>query len=95
MNTVMERQLARALDRRLVVFKERIQSGGLLDDEMQLHAMVYMISEILLPCCCMLTNKDRLKSLLGSVALLEGQERLIEKLVLLVYADLSRCNGLG
>ena len=95
MATVLERQLALALERRLAVFKEAIHSGSLLEDEMQLHAVVYMISEILLPCCCMLTNKDRLRSLLKAVPLLQGQEALVEKLVLLVYAELARCNGLG
>ena len=95
MSTVIEKQLALALERRLAVFKEAIQSGTLVEDEMQLHAVVYMISELLLPCCCMLTNKDKLQSLLEGVPLLQEQPLLIQRLAVLVYDDLARCNGLG
>ena len=95
MSTVIEKQLGLALARRLAVFKESIANGTLLEDEMQLQAVVYMISEILLPCCCMLTNKAKIQALLENVPLLQGQPELVQKLVLLVYADLARCNGLG
>ena len=95
MSTVIEKQLALALERRLAVFKEAIQSGTLVEDEMQLHAVVYMISELLLPCCCMLTNKAKLQSLLEGVPLLQEQPLLIQRLAVLVYDDLARCNGLG
>ncbi len=95
MTSVIEKQLALVLTRRLAVFKDSIQEGSLLKDEIQLQAVVYIISELLLPCCCMLTNKAKLQSLLEAVPLFEGQPELINKLVLLVYADLARCNGLG
>ena len=92
---VLEKQLAIAIDRRLAVFAGKVRDGSLLGDEMQLRSAVYLISEIMLPCCCMMSNKARLQEVLGSTQVFAGNEALIEKLAILVYDDLARCNGLG
>lgn len=95
MSGVLEKQLARAIDLRLQVFCSKAQDGSLLQDEMQLRAAAYLISEIMLPCCCMMCKKDKLCTLLLSTKLCEGREQLAEQLAVLVYDDLARCNGLG
>ncbi len=91
---VMEKQLALAIDRRLAVFGPKA-AAGILDDEMSLRSMAYIISELLQPCCCMLCNKQRLEELLAMTKACEGSEELIRRLAVLVYDDLARCNGLG
>lgn len=91
---VMEKQLALAIDRRLAVFGPKA-AAGILDDEMSLRSMAYIISELLQPCCCMLCNKQRLEELLAMTKACEGSEELIRRLPVLVYDDLARCNGLG
>ncbi|MBR2139761.1 MAG: hypothetical protein IJ963_02720, partial [Phascolarctobacterium sp.] len=69
--------------------------GSMLTDEMQLRSAAYLISEIMLPCCCMMSNKARLQEVLGATQVFTGNAPLIEKLATLVYDDLARCNGLG
>lgn len=91
---VMEKQLVLAIDRRLAVFGPKA-AAGILDDEMSLRSMAYIISELLQPCCCMLCNKQRLEELLAMTKVCEGSEELIRRLAVLVYDDLARCNGLG
>lgn len=91
---VMEKQLALAIDRRLAVFGPKA-AAGILDDEISLRSMAYIISELLQPCCCMLCNKQRLEELLAMTKACEGSEELIRRLAVLVYDDLARCNGLG
>lgn len=91
---VMEKQLVLAIDRRLAVFGPKA-AAGILDDEMSLRSMAYIISELLQPCCCMLCNKQRLEELLAMTKACEGSEELIRRLAVLVYDDLDRCNGLG
>lgn len=95
MGNVLETQLARAVDMRLRVFCAKAQDGSLLRDEMQLRSAAYLISEIMLPCCCMMCNKDKLRSLLLTTRLCENNLPLAERLAVLVYDDLARCNGLG
>lgn len=90
----MEKQLALAIDRRLAVFGPKA-AAGILDDEISLRSMAYIISELLQPCCCMLCNKQRLEELLAMTKACEGSEELIRRLAVLVYDDLARCNGLG
>lgn len=92
---VLEKQLALAIDKRLAVFGLKIAVGGILEDEMSLRSMAYIISEILQPCCCMLCNKQRLEELLANTMACAGNEELIRRLAVLVYDDLARCNGLG
>lgn len=92
---VLEKQLALAIDRRLAVFTGKVRDGSLFTDEMQLRSAAYLISEIMLPCCCMMSNKARLQEVLGATQLFADNAPLIEKLATLVYDDLARCNGLG
>lgn len=89
----MEKQLVQAIDRRLAVFVP--QGENLAEDEMQLRAAAYLISEIMLPCCCMMCNKQKLLNLLMKTKLCANRVQLAERLAILVYDDLARCNGLG
>ena len=95
MVSVLEKQLALALDRRLGVFGAKAAEGSLLQDEMSLRAAAYMASEIIQPCCCMLCNKDKLAALLKGTSLCRDMAELITKMAELIYHDLARCNGLG
>lgn len=92
---VLEKQLAKAIDKRLAVFAAKAADGSLLADEMSLRAAAYMASELILPCCCMLCSKDKLNALLAQTGLCGGKPELTAKLASLVYDDLARCNGLG
>lgn len=92
---VLEKQLAKAIDKRLAVFAAKAADGSLLADEMSLRAAAYMASELILPCCCMLCSKDKLSVLLAQTSLCGGKPELTAKLASLVYDDLARCNGLG
>ena len=95
MVSVLEKQLALALDRRLSVFGAKAEDGSLLQDEMSLRAAAYMASEIIQPCCCMLCNKEKLAALLEATSLCQGRPELSHKMAELIYHDLARCNGLG
>ena len=95
MSSVLEKQLARALDQRLAVFMAKAADGSLLRDEMSLRAAAYMASEIIMPCCCMLCNKAKLEALLSQTSLCAENQELTQRLAVLVYDDLARCNGLG
>ena len=95
MSSVLEKQLARALDQRLAVFMAKAAEGSLLRDEMSLRAAAYMASEIIMPCCCMLCNKAKLEALLSQTSLCAENQELTQRLAVLVYEDLARCNGLG
>lgn len=95
MNGVLEKHLVLALDQRLAVFRTHLADGSLLENELQLHTVVYLISEIVRPCCCMLCNKDKLAGLLRQSRVCCANEQVIAKLAELVYNDLARCNGLG
>ena len=95
MVSVLEKQLALALDRRLSVFCAKAQDGSLLQDEMSLRAAAYMASEIIQPCCCMLCNKEKLAALLEGTSLCRDRAELTAKMAELIYNDLARCNGLG
>lgn len=95
MSSVLEKQLARALDQRLAVFMAKAAEGSLLRDEMSLRAAAYMASEIIMPCCCMLCNKAKLEALLSQTRLCAENQELTQRLAALVYDDLARCNGLG
>ena len=95
MSSVLEKQLARALDQRLAVFMAKAAEGSLLRDEMSLCAAAYMASEIIMPCCCMLCNKAKLEALLSQTSLCAENQELTQRLAALVYDDLARCNGLG
>ena len=95
MVSILEKQLALALDRRLSVFMAKAPDGSLLQDEMSLRAAAYMASEIIQPCCCMLCNKEKLAVLLQGTSLCRDRAELTTKMAELIYNDLARCNGLG
>ena len=95
MVSILEKQLALALDRRLSVFMAKAADGSLLQDEMSLRAAAYMASEIIQPCCCMLCNKEKLAALLQGTSLCRDRAELTTKMAELIYNDLARCNGLG
>ncbi|MGM9569813.1 MAG: hypothetical protein ACI3XC_07015 [Phascolarctobacterium sp.] len=95
MVSVLEKQLALALDKRLSVFMAKAADGSLLQDEMALRAAAYMASEIIQPCCCMLCNKAKLAALLQGTGLCRDRAELTQKMAELIYDDLARCNGLG
>lgn len=92
---VLEKQLAKALDKRWAVFAAKAADGGLLADETSLRAAAYMAGELILPCCCMLCNMDKLTALFLQTGLCGGRPELASRLAALVYDDLARCNGLG
>ena len=93
---VLEKQLALAIDKRIAVFSSRIADGSILQDEMQLRTVAYLISEIVQPCCCMMCNKEKLKSMLSlTTSFSESSAIVLETLSELIYNDLARCNGLG
>lgn len=92
---VLEKQLALAIDKRIAVFSSRIADGSILQDEMQLRTVAYLISEIVQPCCCMLCNKAKLQKMLALTQCCAKQPEVTTALAELVYNDLARCNGLG
>lgn len=95
MSSVLEKQLARALDVRLAVFMHKAKDKSLLHDEMSLRAAALVASEIIMPCCCLLCNKAKLENLLAQTKLCANNAELTQRLAALVYDDLARCNGLG
>ncbi len=95
MNGVLEKQLALAVDRRLQVFAGQAASGALLGNDMELRAAACLISDIVMPCCCMMCSIARLESMLRQTSLCQGSPELAARLARLVYDDLARCNGLG
>lgn len=92
---VLEKNLARAIDTRMAVFKAKADDGTLLEDSMLLATAASMIADIIMPCCCMLCNRAKLEALLAETKLCAGNSTLIPKLADLIYNDLARCNGLG
>lgn len=92
---VLEGQLAMALDRRLAVFLAKAEDGSLAGDEVLLRHCAFIAEEIILPCCCALASKDKLRSLLMLTRLCAGREELAGRLAAVIYDDLSRLNGLG
>lgn len=95
MNDVLNRQLARALDQRLAVFKACIADQSILKNDMERHSAVFMITEILRPCCCMVCNVAKLESILASTKVFSGQQEVIIVLAKDIYNELARMNGLG
>lgn len=92
---VLEKHLAQAIDKRIAVFAPHIVDGSILQDEMQLRTVAYLISEIVQPCCCMLCNKAKLEEMLTLTQCCAKQPKVVITLAELVYNDLARCNGLG
>lgn len=95
MQGVIEKQLALAIDKRIAVFKGSIQSGSILQKQEQLQMVVYLIGEIIRPCCCMFCSKEKLRNVLEQTSTCAGQEEVIAALAERIHLDLARCNGLG
>lgn len=95
MSGVLEKHLALAIDQRLAVFTQNLKDGSILEDELQLQTVVYLVSELVRPCCCMLCNKSKLAELLSLTKTCSVNGEVVDKLAELVYNDLARCNGLG
>lgn len=94
-NNVLEKQLVLALDKLLAVFAAKAADGSLLKDEMLLRSVAYIVSDIIMPCCCSLCNKKKVEELLAKTYLCKDRSELAQRLAVLVYDDLARCNGLG
>lgn len=92
---VLEKNLVRAIDTRMAVFKAKASDGSLLEDSMLMATAASMIADIIMPCCCMLCNKEKLELLLSETQFCSGNVQLIRKLATLIYNDLARSNGLG
>lgn len=92
MNEVLERHLIASINRRWSVLTS---VDDILNNEMLLRTVASMAVDIILPCCCMLCNKDKLRLILSKTNLCCNHDELTEKLVVLVYDDLAKCNGLG
>ena len=95
MSDVLIKHLVLTLDKRLAVFTAKASSSDFFNDETSLRTAAYMISEIIMPCCCMLCNKAKLTEILKQTKLCHGQPILTKTIVDLVYNDLARYNGLG
>ncbi len=69
MSDVLIKHLVLTLDKRLAVFTAKASSSDFLNDETSLRTAAYMISEIIMPCCCMLCNKAKLTEILKQTKL--------------------------
>lgn len=88
----MEKQLVLLADRRTAVFAGK---SDLLQDEMNLRTVAYMLGDVFLPMCCMLCNMGKLSRLLGHTRLCTGNAELTGKLAKLIYDYMAQCKGLG
>lgn len=95
MNDVLVRQLARALDQRLLVFRTCIADGSILEKDMERQSAVFLMTEILRPCCCMVCNIGKLESILVAAELFKGNDSVVKALAKDIYTELARMNGLG
>lgn len=88
----MDEKIAKMLDVRTAVFG--VESMVLLQDEMHLRSVVYMLGDVLLPMCCMVCNVEHLQKILALTKLCANNKDLTSKLAKLIYDYLARCNGL-
>lgn len=95
MNEVLVRQLAGALDKRLAVFSGCVKDNSILENDVELNSAIFMVTEILRPCCCMVCNINTLETLLQSTRVFAGQEKVIKVMAKRAYDELARMNGLG
>lgn len=95
MNDVLTKQLAMAIDKRLAVYKTCIQDNSILSNITERQMAVFMITELLRPCCCMVCNIGKLENILQSCSIFSGKEQIIKQLAKEVYLELARMNGLG
>lgn len=85
--------VVKMIDQRTAVMA--INKDKILEDEMNLRAVAYMIGDLVLPMCCMLCNMDKLQELLSKTVLCKDNMELTRKLAKLIYDYLARCKGLG
>ena len=95
MNEVLVRQLAGALDKRLAVFSGCVKDNSILENELELNSAIFMLTEILRPCCCMVCNINTLETILQSTKVCAGQEKVIKVMAKKAYDELAQMNGLG
>lgn len=95
MNEVLVRQLAGALDKRLAVFSGCVKDNSILDNEVELNSAIFMVTEILRPCCCMVCNINTLENILQASKVFSGQDIVIKVMAKRAYDELARMNGLG
>lgn len=95
MTDVLTKQLALALDKRLAVYKKCMQDGSILNNNTEKQMAVFMITEILRPCCCMICNTNKLEQIFHNTSVFAGNSSVIEELAKTVYLELARMNGLG
>lgn len=88
----MEKQMVLLADRRTAVFVGKTE---LLQDEMSLRTVAYLLGDVMLPMCCMLCNLSKLEKLLEHTKLCSSEPLLTKKLAKLIYDYLARCKGLG
>jgi len=85
--------VVKMIDQRTAVMA--INKDKILEDEMNLRAVAYMIGDLVLPMCCMLCNVEKLQELLSKTVLCKDNMELTRKLAKLIYDYLARCKGLG
>ena len=89
----MDGQIVEMINRRTAAMVSN--RDALLDNEMNLRAVAYMIGDLLLPMCCMICNMSKLAGILRTTDLCKGNEELAGKLAKLIYDYLAQCKGLG
>lgn len=95
MNEILVKQLAQALDKRLAVFRNCIADNSILENTVERNTAVFMLTEILRPCCCMVCNINTLETILRATKVFDQQEKVIQALAKQAYDELARLNGLG
>ena len=95
MNEILVKQLALALDKRLAVFAGCVRDDSILEKPMEMNSAVFMITEILRPCCCMVCNIGALESILQATKVFANNELVIKNMAKKIYDELARMNGLG
>ncbi len=88
----MDKKIAEMLDVKTAVFVA--EGKQLLQDEMNLRTVAYMLGDVLLPMCCMVCNTGHLERILSMTKLCADNAALQKKLAKLIYDYLAQCNGL-
>lgn len=89
----MDERIIAMLEARLSTLNNSAEE--VLQDEMHLRTVAYMLGDTLLPMCCMVCNVQHLERLLAGTELCKNNETLRGNLAKLIYDYLARCKGLG
>ncbi len=89
----MDERIVAMLEKRLGTMDSTAEE--VLQDEMNLRTVAYILGDTLLPMCCMVCNVRHLERLLAGTELCRNNEVLRSKLAKLIYDYLARCKGLG